>query len=122
MPQETFQKSGEKTELAVRGMSCSNCARSVTDALQRVPSVASAAVNLEQGRASIRWLGEADTHAALQQVKKAGFEAEVLQPAHDHECHESSEHRQAGWHLNLWVGVLGTLPLMLGEWVFRWAL
>jgi Cu+-exporting ATPase len=26
-------------------------------------------------------------------------------------------HKLAGWQLNLWVGVLGTVPLMVGEWV-----
>ncbi len=25
---------------------------------------------------------------------------------------------QSGWHLNLWIGVLGTVPLMIGEWIF----
>src|SRR5690349_19957265 len=108
-----------RTELAVRGMTCHNCARHVTEAIQRVPGVATADVRLEEGRASVRWAAQtqANIPAVLQSVAKEGFQAEVLEPAEEGHCHEEGEHRKAGWQLNLWIGVLGTAPLMLGEWV-----
>ena len=42
------------TELHVEGMTCNNCARHVTEAIQNVPGVRSASVALEAGRASVR--------------------------------------------------------------------
>jgi len=114
------------TELLVKGMTCNNCARHVTEAIQSVPGVRSASVMLEAGRATARWNAEAqaDVSALLVAIKNAGFEAKAIEPtAHDH-----AEHRQSGWQLNLWIGVLGTVPLIEGEWIlglgmtpwFRW--
>jgi Cu+-exporting ATPase len=108
------------TELTVRGMSCTNCARHVTEAIQAVAGVRSATVNLEQNRAVVRWVenGPAQVAAVIGAVQGAGYEAQEIQPtAHDHPK-EQAERRLAGWQLNLWIGVLGTIPLMLGEWVF----
>ena len=45
---------GAKTLLAVQGMTCGNCARHVTEALQSVPGGAFAAVDLNQGRATVQ--------------------------------------------------------------------
>src|SRR5260370_42525358 len=103
-------------------MTCGNCARHVTEALQAVPGVRSAAVNLEGKSASVRWAQGADQNdkALVHAVEKAGFEAKVVEACACH--HDQGEHKVAGWQLNLWIGVLGTAPLMLGEWVFGLAL
>ncbi|HKI69971.1 MAG TPA: copper ion binding protein, partial [Verrucomicrobiae bacterium] len=105
-----------KTELSVSGMTCSNCARHVTEAIQSVSGVHSATVVLEAGRASVRWNPEASANipAVLAAVKEAGYEAKPVQP----ESHDHSAHAASGWHLNLWIGVIGTVPLMVGEWIF----
>ncbi|HEU0038107.1 MAG TPA: cation transporter, partial [Verrucomicrobiae bacterium] len=108
------------TELRVSGMNCNNCVRHVTEAIQSVSGVRSATVTLDAQRASVRWTGDAkvDVPAVITAVKNAGYEAKAVEGgAHDH-----GEHHQAGWHLNLWLGVLGTAPLMAGEWIFRWGL
>src|SRR5580765_315377 len=102
------------TELLVTGMTCNNCARHVTEAIQSVPGVRSASVQLEASRASVRWADDANVPAVISAVKAAGYEAKPV----DIETHDYGEQRQSGWHLNLWIGVGGTLPLMLGEWVF----
>jgi Cu+-exporting ATPase len=107
------------TELAVEGMTCGNCARHVTEALQAVPGVRSAAVNLQQKSASVKWAQQADQNdkALVHAVEEAGFEAKVVEA---HSCHhDHGEHKLAGWQLNLWIGVLGTAPLMICEWIFR---
>src|SRR5881394_4112908 len=107
------QEEANRTELAVSGMNCSSCAQHVTDAIQSVPGVASAAVNLEAGRASVRWSDSSRVPAVLQAVSAAGYKAEVMERTDECHHHEQGEERQTGWTLNLWVGVLGTIPLML---------
>jgi Cu+-exporting ATPase len=104
------------SELRVAGMTCNNCARHVTEALQSVPGVRSASVLLAAERASVRWTaGTApDIASLLEAVKQAGFAARVIEAASGRDEKEA----HAGWHLNLWLGVIATLPLMAGEWIF----
>ena len=103
-------------ELAITGMTCGNCARHVTEALQGVGGVSSVSVRLEASRASVRWAAgaEQDMAALIHAVEEAGYGASLAEaPGHEH-----TESKLSGWQLNLWVGLLGTAPLMLGEWVF----
>jgi Cu+-exporting ATPase len=121
---ETLEKQDFRpvTELAVSGMTCSNCARHVTEAIQSVAGVKSATVNLEQSKASVRWVasGQRAVAAVIGAVQDAGYEASEIKAAtQGHDCdHDHVERRLAGWQLNLWIGVLGMVPLMVGEWVF----
>jgi len=110
------------TDLAITGMTCGNCARHVTEALQSVPGVHSAQVSLDDRQASVRWAEGAkpNTDAVIHAVEEAGYGAKVIVDACCH--HDHATHKLAGWELNLWIGVLCTAPLMLGEWVFNWAL
>src|SRR5438093_535124 len=123
MGSETIQSS-QRTELAVRGMNCSSCVQHVAEAIQSVPGVAAASVSLEESRALVRWAANAKPNvpAVLQQIAGAGYEAEVLESPAQSGAHEHGEQRKAGWQLNLWIGVLCTIPLMLGEWVFGLAI
>src|SRR4029434_6449063 len=107
---------GVVTELLVNGMTCNNCARHVTEALQGVPGVRSATVMLDAQRASVRWAGDAkaDVPAAIAAVKNAGYEAKAFEA----DTRDHGEHQQGGVHLHLWLGVFGTAPLMAGEWIF----
>src|SRR5213080_683282 len=109
---------GVVTELEVTGMSCGNCARHVTEAIQAVTGVRSAAVNLEQNKAVVRWTDGSGHPVArvIGAVREAGYDAREIE-AHCHD-HDHAEHRLAGWQISLWIGVLGTIPLMVGEWVF----
>jgi Cu+-exporting ATPase len=111
-------KKAVKTDLAVTGMTCGNCARHVVEAIQSVPGVHSATVSLDAHQASIRWAPDVDQNvsAVIRAVEEAGYGAKVTE-AHSHGPDEGRS-RLAGWELNLWVGVLCTLPLVLGEWVF----
>jgi Cu+-exporting ATPase len=112
------------TELAVSGMTCGNCVRHVTQALQSVPGVQSAVVNLEAQQAKVRWSTEPDVQAIIKAVQDEGFGAQVIEGA----ATSPQEHKLAGWQVNLWIGVPATLLLMAGEWVvglgttpwFRW--
>ncbi len=110
------------TELAVSGMTCSNCARHVAEAIQGVPGVARASVQLEDGRASVRWAAQPNPDAVIAAVGQAGYEARLAV------THGEGEKPLAGqgsgwsplngWRFNVVVGLACTLPLMLGEWVF----
>src|SRR6266481_3808837 len=103
------------TELAVSGMTCANCARHVTEAIQGVPGVRSASVDLDNQRASVRWAAAAPPNIStvIQAIEKAGYGAKVIDTA----AHGHHEHKLADWQLNLWIGVLGTSLLMAGEWI-----
>ena len=102
------------TQLLVKGMTCGNCARHVTEALQGVPGVSSASVSLGAHQATVRWQPEADASesALIHAVEKEGFEAELLGA----QAQDRVAHRASAWGLNLWLGVPVTVLLMLGEW------
>jgi Cu+-exporting ATPase len=107
-------KNSTTTELLVSGMSCNNCARHVTDAIQGVPGVRSATVILDAGRASVRWNSGAgqNVSAVIAAVRKAGYTAKEIQADTSAGC----ETRPASWQINLWLGVAVTAALMAGEW------
>ena len=107
----------QTTELLVEGMTCSNCARHVTEAIQGVAGVHSAAVALESNHATVRWQNGAarDVPGVVRAITEAGYEAREVES----HAESSHEHEHGGWHWALWIGVAGTAPLMLGEWVFN---
>src|ERR1051325_4500573 len=111
---KTASNEREITTLRIDGMTCGNCARHVTEALQSVPGVQSANVTLQTEQAHVRWLpgSSARADALVQAVKKAGFDAAAVSAQA-----EAEEHVHHAWGLNLWLGVEITIPLMLGEWV-----
>src|SRR6185503_1504546 len=69
------------SEFAITGMNCNNCARHVTEAIQRVPGVMSAVVRLEEGRAAVRWQpgAAAQLENVVRAVKAAGYEAAPIE-------------------------------------------
>src|SRR5208282_2641560 len=97
-------------------MTCSNCARHVTEAIQSVPGVRSATISLENKKAMVRWNSGSpeDVPAIIAAVKHAGYEAKEIQADTPACC--GTEHKN--WQLNLWLGVFVTAVLMMGEWVF----
>src|SRR5579862_4000241 len=87
------------TELAVTGMTCGNCARHVTEAIQSVPGVRSATVSLDSQRASVLWApsGEHNVPGLIQAIENEGYGAKVVAAdEHDH-----GQQHLAGWHMNL---------------------
>src|SRR5512147_280733 len=81
------------TELAITGMTCGNCARHVTQAIQGVSGVRSAFVSLDAQRAKVSWEADAqpDLGAVIKAVENEGFGAKIIEadaPGH-------GEHRLA---------------------------
>jgi P-type Cu+ transporter len=104
----------ETTEFDIDGMTCGNCWRHVTDAIQSVPGVRSADVSLENKNAVVRWNSSKNIPAVVQAVKKAGYEAKESDST-------GHVHRRHNWQLGLWLGIVVTAFLMAGEWVFQLA-
>ena len=100
-------------------MTCGNCARHVVEAIQTIPGVYSATVDLANKRASVRWGDRTKPNVplVLQAVQQAGYGAKVAEVSPPSTRAESRD-PSGGWQLHLWIAVLGTVPLMLGEWVF----
>ncbi len=103
-------------------MTCGNCVRHVTEAIQHVPGVSHAAVTLNTASARVKWEADASPNAdaVVQAIKAAGYDAEVAH-ANGHGEHE----HVSSWHKTLWVGGVCTALLMIGEWVlglsaYRW--
>ncbi len=105
------------TKLRVEGMTCNNCARKVTAALQVIPGVSTVKVSVEAGRATVRWAADANANATalINALSRAGFPATALEA----EASGKASGSAVGWKFNLWLGVICTTPLLLGEWVFR---
>ena len=64
-----------ETTIEVTGMSCQHCVAAVTKALQAVPGVQHAEVDLAQARARVA--GDAPSQALLDAVTQAGYEARL---------------------------------------------
>lgn len=105
--------SSGRTRLTIDGMTCGNCVRHVTQALQSVPGVQSAMVSLDAHEATVRWQAgrPPDLAAVIRAVQQEGFGARVAAPDSP-----SAAARASGWSLNLWIGLPITALLMLGEW------
>ena len=63
----------QTTTLGISGMTCQHCVAAVTKALQSVPGVQSAQVDLAQGKASVA--GSAPVQILINAVAKAGYGA-----------------------------------------------
>lgn len=107
------------TKLRISGMTCGNCARKVTAAMQGLDGVHSVTVNVEARQALVRWnVGTTvETAALLVAVKSAGYDATILEANPNH-----SISTPANWHFNLWLGGFVTATLILGEWVLGLAM
>jgi Cu+-exporting ATPase len=105
-----------KTELAIEGMTCSNCARHVTEALQSTPGVAGADVNLAENRATVIWKVDAkeEVNALIASVREAGYEGAPLTS----ETPASGWYPLQGWRFNVVVGSIATIPMLICEWLF----
>jgi Cu+-exporting ATPase len=109
-------------------MTCQGCVRAVTRAIETLPGVQSATVDLETGRATVRWAAAAasDPPAVIEAVRNAGFEAEPIAATADPGTPDGpgAAAREAwsplsGWRFNVVVGGTVAALLMLGEWVGR---
>ena len=109
--------SATTTELRVSGMTCNNCARHVTEAIQGVAGVQSATVNLAAASAQVRWNSAAaiQVPVVLAAVSKAGYEAKEIST-------DTTAAPKNHWQWTLILSLAVTAALMVGEWVFQLAM
>jgi len=67
------QDAAAPLSLAIDGMTCASCVRRVERALQAVPGISAANVNLATERADIVFAGPPDVPAAIAAIHKAGY-------------------------------------------------
>lgn len=61
------------TKIVVQGMTCGNCVRHVTEALEEVQGVSSVDVQLEGGNVTIESAADLDAAALKSAVEEAGY-------------------------------------------------
>ncbi len=96
--------------LQVSGMSCASCVRRVEKALQAVPGVQQASVNLATEKASIQALPNVPVAALTAALDKAGYPATAVEAAAP-PAPEARDGLPAWWPVA--IGAVLTLPLML---------
>ncbi len=101
-------------------MTCSGCARQVTEAIQTVAGISSASVSLQDKSAVIRWQADAtpDLRQVIQAIEAAGFEARPSASSGTNTAHDAHA-RESLWSSTAFLGVIPTALLMAGEWVFK---
>ena len=100
--------SEQKLDFAITGMTCAACAGRIERALNKLPGVQVASVNLATERAQVRTNAEGMTQQVEQAVDKLGYQARLLLPDAVPVITESA---QDGWKVTL--AALLTLPLVL---------
>ncbi|MDO6407246.1 copper-exporting P-type ATPase CopA [Pantoea phytobeneficialis] len=105
--------------LLIGGMSCASCVSRVEQALQKVPGVSQARVNL--GERSALVLGDAQPAALIGAVDQAGYSAEIIEDEQTRRERQQVSARQAmrrfGWQsaLALLLGIPMMIWGMLGD-------
>ena len=81
--------------LAIEGMSCASCVSKVEKALNAVPGVTRASVNLATERAHVELAGQVETAELVKAVEKAGYEARSLNDRSDEVQAETGQKTQS---------------------------
>ena len=111
-----------RLELAISGMTCASCAGRIERALNQVPGVRSASVNLASERAHVELLGEVPEGELIAAVERAGYRAS--QVSQDTEARPDDHLLRE--RLSLILALLLATPLvvpMFAEWAgLHWML
>lgn len=102
-------------ELAVSGLTCAGCVGRVERALQAVPGVTAAQVNLATERATVH--GTATTDSLLAAVAAAGYQASAMdqRSTHAEETSAKKALEQAQLQRDLLIAAVLTLPVFVLE-------
>ena len=82
----TAERPESEVTLAIQGMTCASCVRSVEGALAKVPGVTDASVNLATETAKVRLSQSVELTELVRAVKSIGYGArERVKGAEEHE-------------------------------------
>jgi len=112
-PQLPAPTAVDSYQLLIDGMTCASCVNRVQSALQQVPGVTQARVNLAERSALV--LGSASPQALVQAVEKAGYAAEVIEDETERREKQQNNARQAMRRFS-WQSALALtlgIPLMI---------
>jgi Cu+-exporting ATPase len=113
-----YEPQEESADLSIQGMSCASCVGRVERALNAVPGVLGASVNLATERAQVRYAGGAHVLASvIAAAEKAGYPAEPLRTDADRDDRERQARAAelARLQRSLIVAAVATLPLLVFE-------
>ena len=101
----TEQTLDDVTVLTVKGMTCAACQIHVQHALESVPGVTTASVNLMAHTAQITTASPVDTNTLITAVRNSGYDASLPAPAGEsHAAHdEKSEESGSGSGCQHWA-------------------
>jgi Cu+-exporting ATPase len=110
------------TYLNITGMTCQNCARHATEALNAVPGVDRVRLQLEPGSAEVYWKknDRADLSKLEAALEKVGFQCSIVTPSEAGKHSKSTSSKLCGWGLNLAIGCPVFVLMMVGEWALEW--
>ena len=102
----------------IEGMTCASCVARVEKALLKVPSVASASVNLATERATVQLHEPTHTDALVAAIAKAGYKGSQTPEHHDHHNHAGHQHHDedaAVLRRDVIIAAILTLPVFVLE-------
>ena len=106
-------------DLAIEGMSCASCVSKVEKALNAVPGVTRASVNLATERAHIELAGQVPLGDLIKAVETAGYEARSLEEARNDAKQETQSDKRDAEALelkkNVILAAVLTLPVFILE-------
>ncbi len=101
-------------EFDISGMTCAGCVRSIERAVQAVPGVSRADVNLATGTASVDYeASQANLAAIREAVERAGYGARESTPDTREEPGAEQEREAAAWKRKFVVAAIFTVPLLI---------
>jgi Cu+-exporting ATPase len=111
-----YQVAPDKVEFQITGMSCAACSARIEKALNALPGVFGATVNLATERASVEYIGQELSFQQIQaKVKKLGYEAH--DPANAGDVDREKQLREAevrGQRRRFALSATLSFPLLLG--------
>ncbi|KCZ51025.1 hypothetical protein HY29_06645 [Hyphomonas beringensis] len=79
--------------LSVRGAKCGGCLSKIEGALQALPGVTTARMNLSTGATDVRWTGSLDPNRVAQTVRDLGYGVSARAEANDADLHKAEERK-----------------------------
>jgi heavy metal translocating P-type ATPase len=102
-------------DLSVTGMTCASCVRRVERALEKVPGVVQAQVNLATGRARLRYTGREPVAEAVAVVTKAGYEASPIIRAERGRKHAEDAENERTLFRDVLLALALSIPVLVLE-------